>query len=376
MLDIKLWSKLYWENDLNHWKNIANELKNKEPYEYAMEVSNRIQIINNNYFKECSEESPGYYPSVEMDKKFKKLKKNLGDKSKQISIKDWVNEINKVEEKAILFFYYFAKQTGMKEKGQISVQLNSYNEKIIDFLKNEFIKAEKPNLKNLDNELQSILSQQTNKNSQFIIKFYEEEKNEIWFKDNLNEISCFKTFIYYNIHLIEETNEDLLMWSNYLNKNTNNQQLIQLNSILLSNLELFEKEDRINNFSKSLPIDYWDAYKSLIFSEINVFSILEKWYDLVLREEKNEKLFFDEIWFHEEKDNKITATLSNESILLDFIANKMSVVYTKEELEKFNFTNSIISNENLQQIMSKKISYYYLENKLSANNKKVKSKKI
>lgn len=376
MLDLKLWSKLYWENETNHWKNLAQELATQNPYDYAIELATRIQKINDNYFQECAEGSPGYYPSVEIDKKYKKLKKQLGEKGKQISIKDWVNELNKVDEKSILFFYYFAKQTDMKEKGQISVQLNQYNERIIDFLKSEAIKSEKPNLKNLDSELQSILSQETNKNSQFIIKFYEKEKNENWFKENLTEISGFKTFIYYNIHLIEETNDDLLIWSNYLNKNASNKKLIQLNSIILSYLELFEKEDRLNEFSKALPVDYWDAYKNLVFSDINVFSSLEKWYELVLREEKNEKLFFNEIWFHKEKGSKITTQLSNESVLLDFIANKMSLAYPKEELETFDFTKSIISNENLQETMSKKISYYYLENKLTANNKKTKSKKI
>ena len=98
MLDLKLWTKLYWENDQNHWTNLANELKDKNPYEYAMEISKRIQKINDDYFKECSEGSSGYYPTIETDKKYKKLKKELGEKSKQISIKDWVEQLNTVSE--------------------------------------------------------------------------------------------------------------------------------------------------------------------------------------------------------------------------------------------------------------------------------------
>ncbi len=172
MLDLKLWSKLYWENENNHWKNMAQELENNSPYDYARELATRIQKINDNYFQECAEGSPGYYPTVELDKKYKKLKKQLGDQSQQISIKDWANEIKKVGEKSILFFYYFAKQTEMKEKVQISSLLKNYNSTIISFLKNSFINGD-TTIHNLDNELQDIMAQNNSKSNDFLIEFYE-----------------------------------------------------------------------------------------------------------------------------------------------------------------------------------------------------------
>lgn len=375
MLDLKLWSKLYWENDNNHWKNLSQELENNSPYDYAMELAARIQKINDNYFQECSEGSPGYYPTVETDKKYKKLKKQLGDKVKQISIKDWANEVNKSNEKAVLFFYYFAKQTEMKEKTVLSALIKNYNNLIIPILKNDFLNG-KGTLNNLDNELQNILSQNSNKSNQFIVSFYNKEKEENWFQENLNELIDFRTFVFYNAWLIDESKEDLTQWTTYLKKYANDKKLIQLNSTLISYLELFEKEERLIDFSQRLPIDYLEAFKKLVFSDINTFPVMQKWYETVTYKETEERKFFDKIWLPKEKGIRITTNLSAESVLLDFIANKMSLLYTKEELEKFDFKQSLISNTDVQDVMNKKISYYYLENKLIANNKKSKSIKI
>lgn len=375
MLDLKLWSKLYWENDTNHWKNLSQELENNSPYEYAMQLAARIQKINDNYFQECAEGSPGYYPTVETDKKYKKLKKQLGDKTKQISIKEWANEVNKSNEKAVLFFYYFAKQTDMKEKTVLSALIKNYNELIIPILKNDFLNG-KGTLNNLDNELQNILSQNSNKSNQFIVSFYNKEKEENWFQENLNELIDFRTFVFYNAWLIDESKEDLTQWTNYLKKYANDKKLIQLNSTLISYLELFETEERLIDFSQRLPIDYLEAFKKLVFSDINTFPVMQKWYETVTYKETEERNFFDKIWLPKEKGIRITTNLSAESVLLDFIANKMSLLYTKEELEKFDFKQSLISNTDIQDVMNKKISYYYLENKLTANNKKSKSIKI
>lgn len=375
MLDLKLWSKLYWENENNHWKNMAQELENNSPYDYARELATRIQKINDNYFQECAEGSPGYYPTVELDKKYKKLKKQLGDQSQQISIKDWANEIKKVGEKSILFFYYFAKQTEMKEKVQISSLLKNYNSTIISFLKNSFINGD-TTIHNLDNELQDIMAQNNSKSNDFLIEFYKEESKKEWFKNNLEEIVDFRSFVFYNAWLIDESKEDLKQWGQYLKENINDKKLSQLNSTLVSYLELFEKEERLIELSQELPIEYYEAFKKLVFSDINTMPIMEKWYDIVLGSKREEKKFFNKIWLPNEKGVRVTTNLSAESIILDFICNKMSVIYTKEELENFDFRQSIISNDNIQDTMNKKLNYYYLENKLTANNKKVKQIKI
>lgn len=389
MLDLKLWTKLYWENDQNHWSNLANELTVKDPYAFAMELTERIQKINDDYFQECSEGSSGYHPTVETDKKFKNLKKALGEKSKQISIKDWVNELNTVREKAVLFFYYFSQQTRLKEKVQIISMIPNYNQSIIDYFKNEIIKSDKEQDKDkvendfakifnsLNNELQRIAEEGKSKSNQLILHFFNNGRKEEWFKTHLTKIVLFPIFLYFNAHLLEETNEDLTQWSQYLKNNASEKSLIQFNSNLISYLNMFDNEDRFVAFTNLLPIEYGEAFKKLIFSDLNTLEQLEKWYAFVVKDETNPRLFFNKIWLAQEKGVRITTKLIPESMILDFIADKMSVIYSKEEIKNFDFTQSLIVNDNLQEVMNKKISYYYLENKLNKSNSiKTKSMKI
>lgn len=381
MLDVSLWSKFYWENETNHWKNLANELKQENPYEYAIKVCQRIQKINDDYFQECSEGSPGYHPSIELDKKFKSLKRDLGDKIKNIPIKNFILQLKEMENKGVIFFYYFEKQTQLKEGTKIVSYLDNYNEVIINYLKGAVVKETDEKeliLKNrlLENELTKILEVSTEKNIKFVLNFFDSERYTDWFKKNLDYIISYKSFIVYNAHLIDETKEDMIEWSQFLKKNTKKDSLAFLNSNLLGYLNYFEQENRAIELIKNLPVEYGSAFKSLVFSDLNTVSMLEKWYELVLRDKTHERDFYNQIWKNQEESMKLSMKLNQDSLLLDFLANKMSKVYSREEVENFDFTQSIINNENMQEIMQKKLAYYHLDNKLTPNNKKYKNIKI
>lgn len=381
MLDINLWSKFYWENETNHWKNLANELKKENPYEYAMQVCKRIQKINDDYFQECAEGSAGYRPSVEIDKKFKTLKKALGEKTKSIPIKNWILQVQEMGEKGMIFFYYFERQTQLKEGMKIKSLLNNYNETIVEYLKNTIIQEKDKKelaLRNrlLEKELAKILEDSTDKNIKLVLDFFDKERHKSWFKRNLETIISYRAFIAYNAHLIDETREDLNQWGQFLKDNTKEESLVFLNANLLGYLNYFENESRAEQLISKLPVEYSSAFKSLVFAELNTIPLLEKWYELVLRDEKNEKSFYDQIWTNQEESMKLSMKVGSDSLLLDFIANKMSQLYSKSEMENFDFTQSIINNDNIQELMQKKLAYYYLDNKLIPNNKKSKSIKI
>jgi hypothetical protein len=397
MLDLNLWSKFYWENEINHWENLADELKQNNPKEYALIICKKIQKINDDYFQECSEGSPSYFPCIEIEEKFKKLKKALGDKTKTIPIKSFINQIKDLGSKGIIFFYHFEKQTRLKEGYKIIPFLENYNETIVEYLKNDIIenknsKEIKIKNRNLEEQLMRILSDSLEENIKFVFDFYQKESSKTWFEKNLKFIINNKTFFVYNINLIDKTEKDLNQWGSFLQKKCNKESLVLFNSNLLAHLNYFKNEKRAIELIQQLPIEYNSAFESLVFSDLNTFPLFEKWYELVLKDEKNERLFFETIWKnkdetmkHSIKLNSVSIlldflakkiTLDSNSILLDFLAKKMTEVYSKEELKNFDFTKSIIKNENIQELMNKKLSYYYFKNKLTPKNKKTKNMKI
>lgn len=381
MLDLKLWSKFYWENEYINWRNLSADLERRDPKEYAIEISEKIKKINNDYFNECAENSVSYYPSIEIDKKVKKLKRALGDKNRLIPLKEWIIELNKTKEKGVLFFHYLSKNLTIKEKPQIIKMLNNYNSIIMTYFKNEIInsdindKIKEKNINTLSQELERVAEGLTIKSYKFIVNFLNKEEKEEWFKNNLSEIVRFGVFLYYIAYMIEESKEDIIEWSNFLKTNASEKSLIDLNAEMLSHLYIFDDLNRFEVLSRSLPIDDYIAFKKLVFSQLDDPIHLEKWYNNVVRDEKNPRLFFDRIWLEKEKGMRLVTEIDSDSNILNFIANKMSIIYSNEEIKHFNFTNSLIVNNNIQEIMSKKYHYYYLENKLT-NNNKIKTKGI
>lgn len=381
MLDINIWSKFYWENQENHWENLAKQINHSDPHEAAINVSQKIKKINNDYFQECAELSLGYYPTVETEKKYKKLKKQLGDKVNNIDLNCFIDQLTLAGEKGNVFFYYFEKQIQLDEKKDIILKLNHYDKTLVNYLKHKIIlenddKTLESYHTSLTNHLTSMVENEEEEKVKFVIDFFNKEKTQNWFKNNLNHILNYRTFLLYIANMIEYCEDNIKDFTDFLKNNAENSKLIDVNTNILAYIESFTQEERFMDFVKNMPLESSTAFKKIIFGDITTIQSLQKWYELVVVTEKTPKDFLEKVWNNPRKGMKISFTIEPDSILLDFFAEKICHFYTKEEMENYNFTKAIIHHNNLQEIMQKKLNYYYLSNKLSPNNKKHKKMKI
>ncbi len=135
MSDINFWSKFYWENDLISIKNLRNLLDKENPENLAKNIVENINKIDVDYFKETSEYSLSYRPSIQNDKKFSKLKKEIGDKKKNINLVDFISILNE-KENGYIFYYYLLlyKKTSSTLDETIRKKIKKYDEKIINYL--------------------------------------------------------------------------------------------------------------------------------------------------------------------------------------------------------------------------------------------------
>lgn len=386
MLDVNTWSKFYWENEHNHWSNLAEEIDKSNPYDCAIKIAENLKKINNDYFQECAELSLGYYPTVETERKYKKLKKLLGENLNSINIDNFINQLKIAGEKGNLFFYYFEKQIELKNTTEIISKLDNYDLNVIEYLKNKIIienDADKYKIEKLHSALSNHLKSMIKNESEeqrvnLAFNFFNKENEQDWFKNNLNYFLSYETFLIYIANAIESSDTSIKEITDFLNNNAEKSKLLEFNTNILAYIESFTIDERVKQFVTSLPLESYTAFKKIIFGNIVTENGLQKWYDLIINTEKSPKDFLEKVW-KDQKDRKgmkLIFTIDTDSIVLDFLAEKMIHVYSKEELDNFDFSQAMITQNNLQEIMHKKVNYYYLSNKLSPNNKKMKKTKI
>lgn len=388
MSDINFWSKFYWENDLIGIKNLRNLLDNENPENLAKNIVEKVTKIDVDYFQEASEYSLSYRPSIQNDKKFSKLKKEIGDKKKNINLVDFISILNE-KENGYIFYYYLLlyKKTSSTLDETIRKKIKKYDEKIINYLKSKLIKDTENNKNNknfyfIGKELNRLVDEKY-KSQMLVLNFYMQSKYEDWFKKNLNIIINQHSFLFFNSNYLLQCNStEMLKWYKYLKENVLEDEIKKFNGKLSAELIVIKNNAKENqlvileNFINLNPIDYQGSFRKVLFSGNEDREGIEYWYSIITMRLKDKKIFFDNVWESKEsRDGKVNYEANLDCELINFMLKEMAKNYNSKEIENLDFSKTFISNENVNEILKTKLRYYLLDNKLESK-KVIKGTKI
>ena len=131
-----------------------------------------------------------------------------------------------------------------------------------------------------------------------------------------------------------------------------------LSAELVEIYSIVKKENlkELENFIQLNTVDYQHSFRKVLFAQIENVENINYWYETITFTLSDKKFFFEEIWKKtDSQDGKVNYEANLDSELINFITKEMSKYYDMKSIEKLDFSEMFISNENVNDVLKTKI---------------------